>query len=321
MNFRNLDLKDRKILFELEMNARISFVALGKKVGLSKQVVKYRIERLEKENLIQEYTAFVDSSKLGKTIYLIYLKLVNLSSTKEKEWIKRIEKNPYMMTWGKNIGYWDLTIGINCESNQEFDKVYKQIVSGKQKNIKDKLITSQVEGSYFNTGFLHGKNNLEFQTIAYQDKVNLDEIDLQILNLLAKNCRMSLLDLSEKVKLSPNAVKYRIKQLEEKKVIFGYKTKINYEKLGYLHFRVFIHVNNFTKELYDKIKNYLKTLEGTESISRYIGHADIDFRCYTKNLFELYQLISKIRDKFVKEIIEMDSMPIFGWERIRYYKE
>lgn len=317
----NLDLKDRKILSELEMNARISHTALAKKVGLSKQVVKYRIERLEKENLIHEYTVFVDLSKLGKTIYLIYFKLVNLPSAKEKQWIKNIEKHPNILTTGKNTGYWDLTVGISCQDNQEFDKVYKQIVLGKQKNIKDKLITSQVEGSYFNTGFLHEKKILEFQTIDYQDKTNLDKIDLQILNLLAKNCRISLLDLSYKVKLSPNGVKHRIKQLENKKVIFGYKTKINYEALGYLHFRVFIHVNNFTQELYGEVKNYLKNIEGVESISRYIGHADIDFRCYTKNLFELYQLISKIRDKFVKEIIEMDSMPIFGWEKIRYYRE
>ena len=36
------DLKDRKILREIEMNGRINYASLGKKVRLSKQVVKYK---------------------------------------------------------------------------------------------------------------------------------------------------------------------------------------------------------------------------------------------------------------------------------------
>jgi DNA-binding Lrp family transcriptional regulator len=49
----DFDLKDRKIVREIEMNGRISYASLGKKVRLSKQVIKYRIERLESKNIIQ----------------------------------------------------------------------------------------------------------------------------------------------------------------------------------------------------------------------------------------------------------------------------
>ena len=71
--------------------------------------------------------------------------------------------------------------------------------------------------------------------------------------------------------------------------------------------------------MYNEIKDYLKTLEGVESISRYMGYADIDFRCYTKSLVELHRMISKIKDKYLGEIVEVDSMSVFGWEKIRYY--
>lgn len=120
--------------------------------------------------------------------------------------------------------------------------------------------------------------------------------------------------------MSPKGVKNKIKNLEKKKIIIGYKTKLNYEKLGYLHFRVFLHLNKFTPELYDKIKSFLKSKGNVESISRYIGYADIDFRCYAKNLLELYELISSIKDKFLQNIISIDSMPIFDWEKINYWK-
>ena len=53
-----LDAKDRKILYELDINSRHSNSEIAKKVGLSKQVVGFRIKRLiqetERRRKIQE---------------------------------------------------------------------------------------------------------------------------------------------------------------------------------------------------------------------------------------------------------------------------
>ena len=49
---KTLDLKDKKILNEIEMNARITHAELAKKLKTSKQVVKYRIKNLEKQNIV-----------------------------------------------------------------------------------------------------------------------------------------------------------------------------------------------------------------------------------------------------------------------------
>ena len=71
-----IDLKDKKILNEIEMNARVSHAEIAKKVGLSKQVVKYRIERLEKEKVIQSYFAVIDIARLGYFPHIIYVKFI-----------------------------------------------------------------------------------------------------------------------------------------------------------------------------------------------------------------------------------------------------
>jgi len=316
-----LDLKDKKIIAELEMNARISFAALGKKVKLSKQVVKYRIQKLESENLIQGYNALIDISQLGETIYVIYLKLIQISSKQEKEWMKTIDKNPNVLAVGKNAGHWDLTIAIRCSNNKDLDEILKKITSGKSDRIKEKLVTSEIASSYFNTKLLFNGKEYESITSDAQNNINIDEKDKKIIHYLSDNCRISLLDLSEKIKMSPNGVKHKIKNLEKKKIIIGYKTKVNYEKLGYLHFRVFLHLSKFTDELYNNIKSFLKSKGNVESVSRYMGYADIDFRCYSKDIVDLYNLISEIKDNFLQNIIEVDSMPIFRWEKITYYSK
>ena len=48
-----IDLKDRKILYELDLNCRQSNTRIGKKVGLKRDIVSYRIKRLQKQGVIK----------------------------------------------------------------------------------------------------------------------------------------------------------------------------------------------------------------------------------------------------------------------------
>lgn len=60
-----MDEKDLKILDELETNARISFIELGKKLKMSESAVRKRVRKLEKEGIIEKYTIIVNPAKLG----------------------------------------------------------------------------------------------------------------------------------------------------------------------------------------------------------------------------------------------------------------
>lgn len=70
-----LDSTGRKILSALQANARLSFSALGRQVGLSQPAVAERVKHLEAEGLITGYHAHVDAAKLGLPI-LAFVRLV-----------------------------------------------------------------------------------------------------------------------------------------------------------------------------------------------------------------------------------------------------
>ena len=67
-----LDLKDRKILYNLDLDSRQSFRAIGKKVGLSKDVVAYRVKRLQENGIITKFRAGINCFKLGVTPIKFY---------------------------------------------------------------------------------------------------------------------------------------------------------------------------------------------------------------------------------------------------------
>ena len=55
-----MDKKDKLILKELDKDARQSNAEIGKKINLSKDVVNYRIKRLEENEIIQNYYSIID---------------------------------------------------------------------------------------------------------------------------------------------------------------------------------------------------------------------------------------------------------------------
>lgn len=69
----------------------------------------------------------------------------------------------------------------------------------------------------------------------------MDKIDQRIINLLQKNARASLKDLSKECFISSPAIAARINKLEKAGIITGYHSTINMEKVGF-HVRAFIQV-------------------------------------------------------------------------------
>lgn len=60
----------------------------------------------------------------------------------------------------------------------------------------------------------------------------MDEIDRHIVILMQENARISVTELGKRIGLSTPAANERLKRLEEREVITGYRAVVNPEKLG-----------------------------------------------------------------------------------------
>ena len=109
---KKIDLKDRKILFELDHNARISISEISKKIKLTKGGVVYRLKKLEESGVIKNYYTVIDTFKIGY-ICLRYLIKLQYATIKTKEIIKAYFAK-YPNTWyiAEPEGKYDLLITI-----------------------------------------------------------------------------------------------------------------------------------------------------------------------------------------------------------------
>lgn len=87
----------------------------------------------------------------------------------------------------------------------------------------------------------------------------LDHTDMQILEELSKNSRITMKELGEKVHLTGQAAASRVAKLEDNGVIEGYTIKVNQVKLGcYIHALL----NIFTKSTHHQpYLSFIKTQE------------------------------------------------------------
>ena len=71
--------------------------------------------------------------------------------------------------------------------------------------------------------------------MADESVPKLDRIDHAILNELARNARISMIELGQKVGLSKTPVSARVKRLEAEGVITGYRAELSAQRLGLEH--------------------------------------------------------------------------------------
>lgn len=74
---------DKRIIKILQDDARTSITDIAKKVGLSRNAVKYRIKMLEREGYIKKYNTVIEPEKFGKKLMILFNFDVELQKLKQ----------------------------------------------------------------------------------------------------------------------------------------------------------------------------------------------------------------------------------------------
>jgi len=304
-----VDLKDRKILYLLGINARIPINFIAKKVGLSKDSISYRIKRLEKAGIIKGTRALINASFFGYTPYHLFIRLKNPIKSAENEIVSQLKKLPCARAILKFYGAYDLQVAIIARSIEEFDKISQKIISIVKEYLEEYeilIISKYMKVGSFHNGFYEAEKVSLAKDYVKKD-IKIDSKDMDLLRLLSEDARISLLELSSKLKTSPDTVAYRIKKLENK-VITGYVPVISFGNLGYNMSAILLTIHNLDETKEELIKHFCKSyptvLWGVKTVGKY----NIMIYVCTKNQEELQETITHIRGLYPGDLKECQSL-------------
>lgn len=136
----------------------------------------------------------------------------------------------------------------------------------------------------------------------------LDKIDLKILQILQDNSKITNLDLSKRIGLSPAPTLERVKKLESNDVIQSYHAQVNPQSIG-LNVKTFVLVSlAWQKE--NALNNFLDKIREIEEISEcYIitGEADFLIKIVCKDIPTYEQLLFKTLSQ-IEEIERLKTL-------------
>ncbi len=315
-----LDLKDKKIIFELDKNSRQSLNQLAKKIGLSKDVVRYRINKLEKEGYLLGYQTLIDFTKIGYLAIRFSINLMGASPKKEEEIIDFLKKNSKVFLVSETEGESNLSVGILIREIFEIKFFQKEFEKKFKKYIKEIRLGIYIDLFHFNRDYLLGKKSFSDKIIETNSdkKISVDKKDLKILKILSKNSRISIMEIAKILKLNANTVAFRIKSLEKKKVILGYKIIFGFDKIGYNYIKVDLNLRDVSKE--KEILNFCKLQKNTIYVLHAIGGADMELFFEIESIEKFLLIMKEMREKF-KEIIEWKYTIFTKYHKFNYFFE
>jgi len=318
-----IDTKDRKIIRNLEFNARMPIPQLAKRVGISRQVAEYRLRRL-KENKVISFTASVFDQKVaGINIFRVILRLSKITKEKREEFINYVRIN-YPLMWLAKLGNgWDLIMNFMAKDSYEFDNMLMKITDNYGEYINNYIILTYINiydmsRSYILPGAIKQNEERYFFHEMGDRQIKLDEIDREIAKILSLDCTVSDIAIGQKLGITGNTVKNRIKRMIDEKFLLGHRVLINPASIGYNLDIVFLEINNLQSKTEKELYTYLKSQPNITFIVKHIGIFRIGFEIETKDAKELDTIISDLRNRFSHIINNLEVFPVLEEFELKY---
>ena len=124
-----LDKYDYKILNIIQEDGRISFRDLGKKIGLTRQAVTRRVNKLVDQKYIRKFCADLDLERLGKKI-IAYVDIIfkqSFTPEVEKRALEYISKINGIRSANTTVGEKYITVRMYTQNIQELHHIIRSI--------------------------------------------------------------------------------------------------------------------------------------------------------------------------------------------------
>lgn len=319
---RKLDLTDRKIILELDTNARKSFNEIGKRLGIGKNNVQYRVKRLVEDRVIKKFVTQFSLGTLGLFLGKFYLQLSGFEKKKEEEMYNYLLNDKRISWIAKCEGRWDLMIGCYVKSLNQLNSIKQDFFKKYEKYITSYDVVFLVEGYTSQRTYLLNKKGIpqKIEMFIGAKNVELDEKDKKIVKIIANNARFNYLDIGKTLNLNIKTIQKRVKELEKKGVIQGYVTFLDTKKIGYSFFKLCIYLQNYEAKLHYFLR-YCMELPNIVHVIESLGPWEIELEIETESLEDFYSITHKIRNQFPGIIKKTESVIISDEMKLDFFPE
>lgn len=309
----DLDRIDRKILYMLDKNSRQHSSEIAKKLKLSRQVVDYRIKKLLSRGFIRSFTSFTDPSKFGLSSWKIYLQLRGTSEKVENEMLSYLGSSKNVWWTVKCFGSYDLLFSVLAKDFYDFNKILYNFNNLFGDYIHKEDINNHLEPIYFSRGWLVNQEPIKicdhFMKKPYKEK--FDKIDVGIMKLLGKNCRLTSTQIASKTHTTPRIVNYRIKDLIKRKFIVFNRLSIDPQKFGLEFYKGLVYLKSTEEKVIKKLIEYCRMNKHINECVKSVGSWQFELEMEVSGLSHFGIIVEDLKRKFSDVVLRVEPLLLY----------
>lgn len=319
-----LDSKDRRILYELDVDSRQTVTQIGAKIDQSKEVVSYRMRKLKKRGIIKNYYTVIDASKLGYVSLRIYLIYQHVTPEIEKEITDYFIKNKYTWLVCSLKGTYDLDVIVWVKEINDFHSFWMKTLQKYRKYFQKQVFSIYSQSFTYRNSFLlldeYKKADRGIPEIVGGGKrVVIDDLEFQILKLLVEDARITTKKIAKKLNSTAITIGKRMEKLTRLDVIQGFRVNINFSKLDYHFYKAEITLSNYKKR--EDIIKYITLNPHLTMIDESAGIADLEVDFIVENVNQFYQIMEDLITKFPNAIQNYTYYYVSKIHKLKYIPE
>ncbi len=185
-----VDVKDKRIISFLAENSRIPLTKMCRNVMLSRDAVDYRIRRLTQKGVLLNCVPVVNWNAFGFNTFHAFMVLDESYKDKIGRLVSDLKKHPNTVSVLEYSDRWDLEWTLVARNVVEYDEVTSEIVH-KYHDVILERDSLEVIRSYTSLHIPYGFYGGRKKVFPAYKGAEIDRKDLEIVNMLAKDCRIS----------------------------------------------------------------------------------------------------------------------------------
>jgi Lrp/AsnC family transcriptional regulator, leucine-responsive regulatory protein len=320
---QEIDKFDMRFLVELEKDSRQPISNIAKILKTSQQVLSYRLIHLQKKQIILGFYTVINFVKLGYTSYRTMIRLTNISPETQQKIIDYLKKSQNVSYLAECTGHWDLIVDYLAKNVVQYYSFLKEIRANFPDNLGEIDVLTTLENIYFGRDYFAKKyreiTKKSFIDTDYLTVERLDSIEIKLLSIISKNARLGALEIAREIKTSPNTILYRIKNLQDRNIIEGFKPYLNIEKTGRFAYKSLIKFNNINEQQEEELILSLQNNLCVFDITKVIGYWDFEIDFEVTNSDEMIEFTRTVRENFKNLIKEFETTPIHKEHVFNYF--
>lgn len=312
-DFPKLDKRDFQILYQLDRNARASTASIAKTIGIPEATVRYRIQNLFSSRTITTSYPVFGVGQVGMSVHKFMFKLQKANEREISRFAAYLAADP-LVNW---VARFDGNFDVGCTLLVRDVGQVSQFLDATRKrfhlHVRQMAYAVNIRAEFFPRDYLIRKrrtaeSKAAIYTSRSEEVVHLDTLDWSILRAVTNNVRASATEIADLLNFSSETVGRRLRELERKAVITGYRLVLEPNAIGRTSYYMLMSLNFVSDERLNKMLNYLRAHPAVVYLIKMLGEWDYDISLEVKDASEHRNFIIELMQDYSDVVRDVQTL-------------